>query len=151
MTTSPYLLAADLMSEPLGVSWSTLGAGTTLKPSPAANEATLDIIARQASSEADGEAGQNLRATLMTETNYAPGHRVGILPNGLARFIASRNPVLRVVQAQVSPANQLPNTTWTQIPGGGAYPEEEPYGVYNSTGPGELMVEDRGSSSLGAT
>jgi hypothetical protein len=133
---APYQLPADLQAQPLGISWTTLGGGTTLKPTPAENAAAMTSIAWQASGEADGEAGQTLRASLATETNYAPSHRVGIWPNGLARFIASQNPVLRVVQAQVAPAGQLPNQVWTALPIGNAYPEEEAYGIYNSTAPG---------------
>ena len=134
--TAPYQLPADLQRQPLGISWSTLGATNTLNPSPPEMEAAITSVAWQASGEADGEAGQTLRATLATETLYAPSHRVGIWQSGLARFIASQNPVLKVVQAQVALAGQLPSTTWTQVPLGAAYPEEEPYGIYNSTAPG---------------
>lgn len=134
--TAPYQLPQDLKNQPLGISWTTLGGGASLKGTPAEQEAAITSIAWAATSLADGEAGQTLRGTLNTETNYAPGHRVGVWPNGLARFVASRNPVLRVVAGQVAPANQLPQTTWTMIPTGGAYPEQIPTGIYNSTSPG---------------
>jgi hypothetical protein len=135
--SSPYLLPADLVAEPLGISWRTLGAGNTFSPEAAQNQAGIMLIARQASSQADGECDQPLRCTLATEEFQAPSHRCGILPNGLGRLAASRNPITRVAYAQVTAASVLPAPTWTQLPPGASYPEETPpYSGYSNTAPG---------------
>ena len=134
--TAPYQLPDDLLNQPLGVSWGTLGAPTTLAPTPQENQGGVMGIAWQATGQADTDAGQTLRATLATETLFGPAHRIGILESGNARFLTSQNPVLRVVSAQVSPSRQWGNVTWTPIPLGYASPEEEPYSIYNSTAPG---------------
>jgi hypothetical protein len=135
--SAPYQLPGDLQNQPLGVSWTTLGGGNTLRADAAASQAAMMTIARTATSSCDSEAGQMLRSTLMTETFYAPSHRCGILPSGLGRLHASMNPITKVVYAQVAPANQLPTPSWTQLPVGCAYPEEEPpYGGHNNAAPG---------------
>jgi hypothetical protein len=135
--SAPYLLPADLVNQPLGVSWATLGAGNTLTPEAAQNQNAIMTIAHQASSQADGETDQPLRCTLSTESFYAPSHRCGILPNGLARLHASRNPITRVAYCQVTAGAVLPQPTWTVLPVGAAHPEEEPpYSGFNNTAPG---------------
>lgn len=142
---SPYQLPADLQAQPLGVSWSTIGAPGSTRPSPEQNLAALTNVCWTASGLAESDANQILRCTLRTERNNAPGSRCGVLESGVARFLCSQNPVLRVVNAQVAPAG-VNNPSWTQLPLGAAYPSEDPYGVYNSTAPG--MADGGGASVL---
>ncbi len=133
--TAPYQLPLDLQLQPLGVSWASTGQPGGTRPTPSQNTASLIQIGWQATGLADTECGQTLRATLETETLNAPSHRIGILPNGLARMAASQNPILRVVGVQVAVASSMP-WDWNKLPIGHFYPEEEPYGIYNSTAPG---------------
>ncbi len=134
--TAPYQLPGDLLSQPLGVSWASIGQSSSTRPSPALNQASLDNICWQASNQAETEAGQPLRATVQTETLSGPSHRLGILPSGVARFTTSQGPVLKVTRVQVHVAAAFPYTNWTTLPRTHAYPEEEAYGLYNSTAPG---------------
>lgn len=123
---SPYILPSDLIPAPLGVAWSTIGAtdpGATI-PTAAQNLAELTNICWRATELVDNEAVQTLRATIFTEQLPAPSHRVGILPNGNARFMTSFNPIINVVAGQYALGG--PPFNWQTIPVDYMVPEESP-------------------------
>jgi len=135
--TAPYLQPADLLQQPLGVSWLSIAQTGTIKQTLRENLAALSNICWQATASAEAEAGQPLRATVATEALLGPSHRLGILPSGVARMTTSQGPVVKVIRVQTHMASAFPYTNWTALPRGHAFPEEEVYGLYNSTAPGQ--------------
>lgn len=106
-------------------------------------QAALQDLCVTATAMANNEVGQTLRATVDLETLQAPSHRVGIEPNGWARFVTSLFPVLKVVQCQVAyggprtpAAGGVAAFNYTTVPAGMAFPEQAPFGVLGSSAPG---------------
>lgn len=88
----------------------------------------------RATAQADTYCNQVLRATLDTEVFRGPEWRVTVQPNGNARIILQRWPVLSVVSVQVSAANIFPHQ-WTTVPAGMFEPEYAVPGLYGSVAP----------------
>jgi hypothetical protein len=98
-------------------------------------DAQVDVCAK-ASAAINGYCNQPLRATIDVETLFGPGDfRFQMRPNGTARLLLSRSPVLRVLSGQVSSASQFPES-WTPIPATGFKVERPLIGVYGTTAPG---------------
>ena len=140
MFPSPYIDGPGLIAAPLPVTWKALGQ-TNATPDQVLDE--LALICEIATTNVNGEVGQQLRATVDIEANQAPSHRCGILNNGMARFMTSMAPVLKVVQVQVAyggPVIAAGGATaafqYTTLPSGIAFPEQQPFGVYGSSAPG---------------
>lgn len=121
----PYITPAVLQRAPTGIDWSQF-------PYPGAsasdNLAALTDICWRATDLADAIAGQVLRATLDVEELDGPDFRVTVRPNGVARAIVSRWPVLAVIQCAVSPAAAFP-PAWTALPTGAVHVEYTPIGI----------------------
>jgi hypothetical protein len=128
---SAYVTPNDLLEASLPVNW---GAQGPTNAQSNAQLARLSEVCEIATTDVNNTTSMNLRATVDTETLLGPGHRIGILPNGWARFVASMFPILKVVQVQT--ACGPPPFTWTTLPAGSAFPEQQPFSVYGSGSPG---------------
>lgn len=121
----PYITPLVLQRAPTGIDW-------TQFPAPGAsaqdNLAALTDICWRATDLADAIAGQVLRATLDVEELDGPDFRVTVRPNGVARIIVSRWPVLAVVRCAVSPSAAFP-PAWTSVPTDAVHVEYTPIGI----------------------
>lgn len=130
---APYINPAVLLSAPTGISWATV-------PGPRATAdqqlaAQLDICMR-ATSAIDTYCGTPLRATIDTETVRGPGDwRFTQRPDGVARLILSRPPVVSVISGQYSPTASFPSQ-WTALAGTQFKVEQPLMGVWGTTAPG---------------
>lgn len=128
-----YLLPADLTWMPLGVSWGTVGQQGTTNPAQPANAFALDQVCRMATSHVRTEVQQELRSSFVTERLQGPGHRIGF-HGSQARFVTSFMPVAKVVAGAVAFSANFPKS-WTAIPPGAAYPEDNPMGSSGTSAP----------------
>lgn len=79
---------------------------------------------------------QPLRATIDVETLYGPGDfRCQMQPNGNARLLLSRSPVIEVIGGRVSAAASFP-ASYQTVPANQFRVEKNLIGVYGTTAPG---------------
>lgn len=102
----------------------------------------------------DGIAAQTLRGQSFYEENFGPGHRLGILANGIARFVTSRKPILSVVAAQGCYGG--PPWQWNPIPTANVVLETPVFTDFGSAGweaadPGQaaLLISGTGGWAAG--
>lgn len=133
MSSAPYLCPAHLVTQPLGVSWKSLGVQGSTNPPEAANTAALVAVVQTASNQVDVETGMTPRSMIVAEAIRGPSHRLGFLPgNSTARLLTSWHPIPKVLQGAVAPTSQVPKT-WTVIPPNGIFPESPPQGFYGTS------------------
>lgn len=129
---TPYVTPTILKSAPTGISWTSIPwrNATTAEQ----NAAQLNICSI-ATAQADSFCNQPLRATVDTETIIGPGtFRCQIQPNGVARIILSRSPVVSVLGGRVTPAGAFP-ATWTALAANQFRPERPIIGQFGSSAP----------------
>jgi hypothetical protein len=130
---TPYVVPSVLVSAPTGISWSSIGGGRGSTPQQQ-NAEQLNLCVR-ATAMIDAYCGMPLRATVDTETLSGPdGYRVSIRPNGTARLMLSRSPVVKVLSGQVSSAAAFP-PQWRAIAADQWAPEKPLIGVYGTSAP----------------
>ena len=128
--TTPYVSADFVKSWPTNQNWSQVPG--IKSPSTQQINDLLNQLCLSATAKADNMVGQTLRATVRVEQNSARSYRVGVNPNGSARFLCSFFPIASVVSAQVaySPA---PPFTWMTIPNTYVIPLESPFSPFGSS------------------
>jgi hypothetical protein len=130
---APYITPAILTAATTGISWATI---PDRKSSPEQQLAEQLNMCVRATSDIDSYCNQPLRATVDTETFYGPGEfRAQIQPNGVARLLSSRGPVLFIESGRVSSAAVFP-PSWSTIAGNQFAPAYPLVGLYGSSAPG---------------
>lgn len=129
---TPYILPATLKSAPTGISWSSLPWRNATGAEQLAEQTN---ICHRATAMADAYCNQPLRATVDTEVVTGPGTwEMQLRPNGTARVLLSRCPVVSVVSARASASNAFP-PQWTDLADGAVRPERRIIGTYGSSAP----------------
>jgi hypothetical protein len=100
----PYVTPTDLLGDPTAPPSIT---GSNDQATLGINFNTISVpllwqMCWTATAKVDEMAAQTLRGASFYEELSAPGHRVGILPNGTARFVTSRKPLLSVISGQAA-------------------------------------------------
>lgn len=129
---TPYVVPAQLIAAPTGISWSSIPFRNATPRQQYAEQLNLCV---RATAAVDSYCNQPLRATVDTETLTGPGtFRVQRRPNGTGRILLSRSPVTQVVSAQITPAAAFP-AAWQTIPATQLRPEKPMLGVYGTSAP----------------
>jgi hypothetical protein len=139
---TPYITEEEVVNWTLPVTWSRIGPANN--PTPQQNVGQIEQMCEIATSIVDGELNQMARATVDVETVDGPGHRVGVVNStGLARCLTSMTPVLKVVGVRIAVgppqqtvSGQPYNFQWITVPSGLFYPQQQPFRLYGSSGPG---------------
>ena len=116
LSPAPYQLPNDLMQQPLGVSWQTIGQAGNTKPDSDQNTAALNDVCTLASNQVDVELNQPARSRVSTELIQGPSTRMGVLASGVVRLKTSYNPILRVCGLSIGAAAQNTPKSWTVVP-----------------------------------
>lgn len=133
--STPYVSPEMLMAAPTGISWSTIGSASG-KPTQAEIFAEVANICARASAMVNSMVNSTLRATVDTETLYGPGDfRCQLQPNGRARLLMSRLPIISVVGGQWTPASAFP-AQYTPIAANQFRVERPVGGSFGSSAPG---------------
>lgn len=130
---TPYITPDVLTSRPTGISWATI---PSQKATPDQQLAAQLDICKTATDLIDGYCGTPLRATIDTEIVRGPDDlRFVVQPNGVARIILSRPPVVSVLSGQIGMTATFPSN-WTSLAADQFKVEIPLIGVYGTTAPG---------------
>lgn len=133
---TPYITPDILTSAPTGVAWSTIPSRDA-----SAEEKTAELwnICQRATAEVDEYANVTMRATVDSEAAWGPGDfRFQMRPDGTARILLSRGPVVQVLSGRWSSSSAFPRS-WTALAGSDFAIEKPPLDIYSpiSSGGGE--------------
>lgn len=128
----PYVTPTDLLGDPLAPP-SVVGSSDASTLGINFNVISLQRLWEMchiATTMVDAIAAQTLRGSSLYEELSAPGHRVGFINGGTARFTTSRKPLLSVVSGQY--AYGTPPWQWNQMPVANIVPEQPPFTDFSS-------------------